>query len=482
MNPPSSSLSRQAWRIVSAIVLLQLLACTLGSLRADDWVNLERGRIVFSPEWRTIWTTLNPFTLYRPLVDVWHGSMLALFGLEPRPMLAALVGVLLLQSVLLARIVRELGGSRETAALAALAVWVQANTYSWTTLWVSNVTGSLMTLFSLLTLWLMVRAVRIGAQGRGFAWSLAAIDLALIAAALCKEEAVLLPGIAMALAASRWRHAPAAERRTWMTVLGSVLAVAAAYALFRTQMLPTPQAGENRYHLRLGAHVLRNLAFFAVHLGALPVVALAIARATLPMAFAREAREQPEWRGARDAMLAGLAWAAIACTLYLPISGRPAYGYLYAPAFGIAFAVGHGLGFAALVQARLAQARSAVTPLVIHACLAIALTAFGLAANGWHRFGEIQREAVATLRRLEPAPPPGTLFVFLDPGRKETLSGRSLFSLVFDGTTASMLRLTYGRPDLQSKVVAADTLEGPPLSAGARVFRTRAGRIFPSRP
>ena len=447
-------------------------------------MNLERARVVFSSDWRTIWTTLNPFTLYRPFVDVWHGVMLLLFGLEPRPMLMLLIAQLLLQTWMLARIVRSMGGSREAAALAALAVWAQANTYSWTTLWVSNATGCLMTTCALLALLLMLRAVRLGAEGRGNARSIAAMNLAVVAAALCKEEAVLLPGIAMALAASRWRYAPIAERRAWMTTVGSLLAVAAGYALFRTQMLPTPQEGDNRYHLRLGPHVLNNLAFLAMHLGALPLVTALALRIWMPAAFHRESRALPLWGATRGAILGGLGWAAVSSLLYLPIVGRPAYGYLYAPAFGVAYAVAHAIVFAHQSQLAAGRQRSPVAPLAVHAGIALALTAFGLAANGWHRFGAIQREALITLHREVPEPPRGALFVFLDPGRKETLSGQSLFTLVFDGTTASMLRSSYQRADLQSRVLLADAVDPATLPAGAYVFRTQGGHLErqPSRP
>lgn len=475
---------RIAWSVVAVLAAAQLISSLWGSLRADDWMNLERARVVFSSEWLSIWTTLNPFTLYRPLVDVWHGVMLAMFGLEPRPMLAMLIAHLVLQSWMLARIVRSMGGSRDTAALAALAVWAQVNTYSWTTLWVSNATGCLMTTCVLASLLLMLRAVRLGAEGRGNAWSVAAMNLALVAAALCKEEAVLLPGVALTLAASRWRYAPIAERRAWMTTGGAMLAVAAGYALFRTQMLPTPQEGDNRYHLRFGSHVLSNLAFLAMHLGALPLVTALSLRIWMPAAFHREARALPIWGATRGAILGGLGWAAVTSLLYPMVFGRPAYGFLYAPAFGVAYAVAHAIAFAHQAQLATGRDRSPIIPLAAHAAIAVALTAYGLAANGWHRFGAIQREALTTLRREVPAPPRGALFVFLDPGTKETLSGLSLFSLVFDGTTASMLRLTYQRPDLQSRVILADAVDPATIAAGAYVFRTHGGHLErqPSRP
>ena len=265
--------------------------------------------------------------------------------------------------------------------------------------------------------------------------------LAYLGAILCKEDSVLLPGVAVALATTRWGNATREERRTWSAGILSVLAVGVLYTIFRTLVLATPQIAGNRYTLTLGPHVGQNLTFFAWHLGALPLSMTVLARLQFPFAFTPAARQLPEWGPARARILAGLAWSAVACLLYLPIPGRPAYGYLYGPGFGIAFAVGHALAFAARTQPSTARRRSPLVPLAVHALLAISLTATVLMENHWHQFGAIQRAAIDTLRREVPDPPPGALFVFLDPGVAETPSGRSLFSLVFEGATTSMLRL-----------------------------------------
>ncbi|MEO7867141.1 MAG: hypothetical protein ABIU54_05840, partial [Candidatus Eisenbacteria bacterium] len=413
---------RTAWRIIAGVAAVQLVACGLGSLRADDWVNLERGRVALSSDWRTIWTTLNPFTLYRPLVDVWHGTMVALFGYEPGFMLAMLVGHLALQSWLLSRLVRQLGGSRETAALAALAVWAQSNTYTWTTLWVSNATGSLMTTFALLTMVALASAARLRSQGRSARMRMSLMLFAYVATMLCKEESVLLPGVVAALATMRWHEAKQEERRTWIGGIALSLALGAIYVGFRTVVLATPQMPGNRYTLHLGPHVFRNLGFFAVHLGALPITVAVLARFQFPFAFTPAARQMRGWAQARTGILAGLAWTVVACLLYLPISGRPAYGYLYAPAFGIAFAVAHALTFAANAQATTTRPRSPWSTLAVHALIATSLTAAALVSNQWHRFGAIHREALITLRREVPDPPPNAIFVFLDSGAPETPS------------------------------------------------------------
>lgn len=469
---------RSARALTAALALVQLVAATRGPFRADDWINLERGALAWSSEWRTVWTGLNPFTLYRPLVDVWHGAMLNLFGLEARPMIGAMVALLLLQSWLLSRLVRARGGSRTTAALAMALAWAQPNATSWTTLWVSNVTGSLMITFGLLVLLLHHRAVRLAERGAASWPTLIAMVFAFVAAALCKEEAILLAPIVGVLEAWRLRNLGARGRRAAMAS-GAVLAViAGAYVVFRTQILPTPQEGASRYHLQLGGHVIRNAAFFALHLGALPAAALALTALLRRDAFARERRADATWAHTRDALSAGACWTVVALLLYLPIGGRPAYGYLYAPSFAVAFAVAHGLTWA-WAPAR-APRSSPVMPVAFHAGLALALTAAGLIGIGWPRYRELTRDAFAVLDRELPSPPRGARVVFLDLGERETFSGRTLFNLVFDGATGPALRLHYGRPDLEGITLhgaAARAARASRSPAADAAFEAREGRL-----
>lgn len=463
-----------AW-LVAGMVLAQLAAAAVGPFRADDWINLERGAIAWSSEWRTIWTSLNPFTLYRPIVDLWHGAMLRTFGLEPRPMLVALIALLLLQSWMLARLVRARGGSRETAALAAALAWAQPNATSWTTLWVSNVTGSLMTTFVLLALLLHHRAVRQSSRGRSPGVSIVGMLVAFVVAALCKEESVLVVGILGALELARLpRLGPRARRGAIVSAL-SLTAVTAGYVLFRTQVVPTPQEGDTRYHLQVGAHVLRNLAFFALHLGALPATSLVATALFARAAFGSAERVGDRWDHASREVLAGVAWAVTALLLYLPIGGRPAYGYLYAPSLAIAYATAHALGWAWSTRGR-----SPVPVALAHAALALALTGVALAGIGWPRYRALTTAAFARLDRDWPAPPAGARALVLDIGERETFSGRTLYNLVFDGAMGSAIRLHYGRPDLDAVTLyGADARaareRGEP--AADAVFEAREGRL-----
>ena len=477
-SPARPAATRGALVLVACAVLVQFAGAAIGSFRADDWTNLERGLWATTPEgFRGIWTGLNPFTLYRPLVDLWHGAMMRAFGLDAPPMLAMMVLLTLAQTFLLARLARERGGDRSAAAFAAAALWAQVNTYAWTTQWVSNVTGSLLALFSLLALVQHHRAVRAAARGRSIVPAIVAMALAFLAGALCKEEIVLLPAGLAALEWSRRGTLGERERRTALASWLTLSVVAAAYLVFRTQVLPTPQVGETRYHLTIGPHILLSVAFFAVHLGALPALAWAFTRVAWPQAHAREVWETPEGRTARREALAAIVWSASATLLYLPISGRPAYGYYYLPAFAIALAVGRMLAHAA-AHAKPGRVGATAT-LAAHFALALALTATGLVLGAWHTYRARTLAVWATLDREWPSPPERARFVFLDSSGAECFVGRSIFNLIFDGATGSMLRLHYRRGDLDGRTLygpEAASLAALPDSVTA-VYRTRLGRI-----
>jgi hypothetical protein len=461
----------------AAVVGLLAVAVTLGAFRADDWINLERGRLALSAQWGTTWTELNPFSLYRPLVDLHHGVMLRLFGLRPGPHLAVLIALLLVHSLLLRRMVSLRGGP---GPLAGAAVWAQANTWAWTVLWASNATGSLMATFSLLAMVAHHVAVDRAERGRGWGWAVAAACACMPLAALCKEEAVLLPAALLVMEATRWKWLGAHGRRAAVVSVLAIGLLAAGYAAFRLRVLPSQHGSGGYYGLSLGTHVVSNLAFFAMHLAPLPLLALVLSRVSFPGAWRREAWRGPEFSRARRGVVAGFAWAGLGILLYLPIGGH-GYGYLYLPAFGIAFAVAHGLDWAARVPAPGRRAVPASAVLAVHAVVAIALTAWGLAASGWPRYRALEREAFAVMDAALGTPPARARVVFLDAAGSESLAGRTLFDLMFDDATGSMLRLRYGRDDLDATVLrggeATRAIEHPPEATA--VFLAREGRLTP---
>jgi hypothetical protein len=464
--------------IVAAMIAL-LAGSALGSFRADDWGNLEIGRRALDSHWTRVWTTLRPDGFYRPLVDLWHGVMMRLWGLHPWPHLLPLALMLVLQTFLLARLARLRGASPALGRLVIATAWAQVNTYAWTALWPSNVTGGLMTTFLLVTLVLHHRAVKLAGQGRSPMTSVALAMLATALALVAKEEAVLIPVIVAWLEVVRWARLDATARRAALTSGIAIALVVACYVGLRSAFLPFPRATGTHYGLHLGMNWVRNLAFFAVHLGALPIVAILLTRVLYPEAWRAGARRGEAWTRAREAMLAGLGWALIGIQLFLLMRGH-AYGWLYAPGLAVAFAVAHFVEWAAGVQARAtSRALPAAGVIAAHWGIALLATVVGLHSVGWPRYRALAREAFAVMDRTLPRPPPHAHVVFLDPNPRETLSGRSLFNMVFGSAAGSALRLHYRRDDLTGEIIAGApalaAVEHPP--AADAVFLARGGRL-----
>jgi hypothetical protein len=456
-------------RLVFAIAAAVIAASMIAGFRGEDWFNIERGANSLADLPATLLATHTP-GFYRPLPDLVTGVMYRSFGLTPAPYIALLLLLFAIDAGLLAAIVRARGGTPAAAWIAVAALAVQCNTYAWTVYWFSYVTGSLVTTFLLLAIWLHHRAVARAGTGGGSGPSIAGAALALALAALCKEELVLLPAIVAALEAARWRRLAIAERRVAIASFGVLVLVVAAYAGFRwTVHPPSFDQGSARYQLAFGRNWISNLVFFGFHLLPLPVVMavagwIASRRTGAPGRTPEPATSSP----VRAELAAGAAWALLAIQLYLPMRGH-AYGLLYLPAFGVA------LGLAPW----LATVERPARRLALYGVFAVLATAWGLAGAGWPRYQAIARATFASLDQASPSPPQGGRFVFLDPMERETLSGRSLFNMAFDGAVASMVRLHYRRPDLDARLVigpaALDSAVHPPLATA--VFLVRGGRL-----
>lgn len=487
MSPSEAAIRARCGIVLAAVLALQLAGASIGYFHADDWTNLNHARLLLTPRWAEVWTGLNRFTFYRPIVDVYHAVLLRIAGLHATPHLIALITLLVLQSLLLGRLVRERGGPPAAAWLAATAACVQLNAVTWTTLWPSNATGSLMTLFVLLAFVLHHRAVR-GAR-RGAA-ALAPVALATLAALLCKEETALAALVLAWLEIVRWRDLSAGERRTavasWLTLTGTI----AAYAVFRLTALPIVRVHDPFYTVHLGLNWVKNLAWFAAHLGALPVTMVVLSRVAFPSAWAPAARRGEGWHAARREMLAGLGWAFLGIQVFLLMGGH-GYGYLYAPSFGIALAVGNGLAWASGTAPagaadpgeRAAPGRAGRAPwlLAVHGALAAAVSVAGLWAVAWPQYRPLMRGVFSEVDSLIPAPPESARVVVIDPYDRETPAHRSIVSFLFDDAPDDMLDVHFGRFDLRGVVIhpplADSALRHPPQAYA--VFLARRGRLIP---
>lgn len=451
-------------RLVLILALVLLAAWSIAGFRGEDWWNIERGAGSLANIPSTLLGHGMP-GFYRPLPDLVTGVLYQWFGLTPGPYLAFQLLLFALDAALLASIVKLRGGNAEAAWIAVAALGVQVNTYSWTVFWFSYVTGTLVTTFVLLAVWFHHRAVARAERGRSPVPAAILAASATLLAATCKEEVVLIPAILAAIEAIRWpRLGPAARRAT----VGAWIAIAApvvVYLAFRFAIHP-PELGHgttDQYRLHFGRNWISNLVFFGFHLVPFPFV-----MATLGWWSSRSPRAPAPAGATMTELAAGAAWTVLSIQLYLPMGGH-AYGLLYLPAFGVALGLAPWLATVPRPALRLAT----------YAGFAVLITAWGLASVGWPRYRGIARETFAALDRAAPTPRPGAQFVFLDPMERETLSGRSVFNMVFDGAAANMVRLHYRRPDLGARVVigpaALDSAAHPPVAEA--VFLVRNGRM-----
>jgi hypothetical protein len=467
----------------SLVILLgfavALTACAFASFRGEDWQELEVGQRAVARSPIALLTQLDPFGLYRPLVNLYHGVQLRLWGLVPFPHFATLLLIWTANTWMVARIARMRGAGSGAAWLVGAAAWVQINTYGWSVLWVASAGRALAVFFWLLALFLHHRAVRLAGLRRPSAGTAALALLALLAGLVCKEEAIVVVPIVIVLEALRWRRLDPAQRRIALRSIVGLTILATIYVALRLTLLPTPTGAPGSYYrLRLGWNWVSNLGFFVLHLAPLAILAAIFARIAYPAAFRGPAVEG-ERTTVRDAVLEGLAWALVAMQIYLPLGGR-SYGFLYAPSFGIAIAVGRGLAWAWSAARDRRRAPRPAAFLAAYWVLAAVAVGIALRDVGWHRYRAVTRDAFTTLDRTLPDPPRGARFVFLDPVEPETASGRSLFNMVFDNVPLSMVRLHYGRPDLTGVHLVGDdaraALADPPSGADV-VFLARQGRL-----
>jgi hypothetical protein len=459
--------------LVAALVLTSA-AAWFGAFRAEDWLALELGDAGITERWREVWTTLWHDAFYRPVTDTYQAVMFGIARQRIWPYLMALILLFALHTWMLARIARLRGAPSELAWLVAAAAWAQVNAYAWTTLWMSNVGGSLAATFTLAALLFHHRIVVGATRGQRRAGSRVLAVLAVALGTLSKEEIVTLPAVLAWLEAMRWRRLDPDTRRAALTSWATLTLVVGVYVAFRLLVMPSDARGT----LRLGSNWPINLAFFTLHLGPLPLVALIGSRVLFPAAWRPEARRTPGWNDAWRGMAAGFGWTLIAVQVFLPFQTH-GYGYLYTTSFGVALAVAYALHWAAGMQAASDRAPSGATVLVAHWLLMLGLVAIGLIAAGWPRYRSIEREAFAVMDRVMPDPPRGATILFLDPDLPETMTGRSLFNMVFDGVPGSVVRGHYRRNDL-----AGDLIRGPAAWEAARrpppadlVLFARQGRL-----
>jgi protein O-mannosyl-transferase len=345
--------SRRVPWIVFALAVAIYLPTLPHFFVSDDFLNMERNAF------RTIGEGLSLFSaentdFYRPIPRLHFGLLLGMFS--DRVVVWNSVGLLLhaFASVLAALLARDLlGRGRETAAGWAGVLFAIHFIHVEPVVWASGVTTTWVTLFVLAALLLHRRSRRTG-RARDLAGAVACFA----AAVQCKETAVaFVPLWLLTLWVWPGRDAKGRSFPRFPTVAeGAPFAVVlAAYLLV---IAGIDRGGDaSPYRPALGAHVLKNAAFFALggfvpvrywevqelwaHSGgALPFLAALLPRVwlSLPLLAGAAGVGAAIARGGRD-VRGALAWilAAAVPFLLLPGSGER---FLYLPSFGACLAGG----------------------------------------------------------------------------------------------------------------------------------------------
>lgn len=348
--------ARRLYGIVFALAIVIYLPTLPHFFVSDDFLNMERNSFRTIGEGLSLFSAANT-DFYRPIPRLHFGLLLGLFS--DHVVVWNAIGLLLhaIASVLAAALARELlGGGKETAAAWAGVLFAIHFIHVEPVAWASGVTTTWVTLFLFGALLLHRRGRRTG-RARDLAGAVACFA----AAVQCKETAVAFVPLWL-LTLWVWpgrdgkgrpcpRYPGVAEAAPFAVVLGAYLLVIAGI----------DRGGDaSPYRPGLGAHVLKNAAFFALggfvpvrywevqelwtrSGGAVPFLAALLPRVALsvPIAAGAAGVVAALARGGRD-VRGALAWILAAATpfLLLPGSGER---FLYLPSFGACLAAGLAL-------------------------------------------------------------------------------------------------------------------------------------------
>ncbi|MFN8176550.1 MAG: hypothetical protein U0167_01350 [bacterium] len=363
---------RGAWIVAGAAVVLY--ARTLGHFFvSDDFLNLERSTFRTLAEGLALFSTRG-VDFYRPLARLHFGVMAGFFSDRVLLWNGANVALHALVSLAAAWLARDLLGERRArTALFAGLLFAVHYLHVEPVLWASGVATLLVTLWILLALHFFRRARETGRPRERV------LSVVAFAGALLSQETAVAFVPLLLLTTWVWPAGREGRAARWPSVAEAApyVVLLVAYAFVATSI--DRGGAASPYRFRLGAHVLKNVAFFALG-GFVPVRywriqelwasaqgaggALAFAKSmagapalALPL-LAGAAGLALAWRrGGRD-VRGSLVWIAAASTpfLLLPGSGER---FQYLSSFGACLALALGAE-AALRRAHVAARRRAV--------------------------------------------------------------------------------------------------------------------------
>jgi hypothetical protein len=319
------ALADLAAALACVVLALAVHRPALGSyFSPDDLILLERAR-GFAPEIPSLWRFLSG--------HAWFAIAVPAFGSDPRPYLTIHWLLHGLNVALLYAWVRQAGGGRPTAFLAA-GLFGSSRLFFTVVAQASGI-GDLLALTFTLTACLVL-------SGRGV--GVRAIAIAAFACALLSKESVALIPLALLLVPA---IAPTVSGRLRRVAPLFVLSVGWIAYLLATKARSTVLGGP-AYEAELGTHVTRNLASYAAWMIDLrsitpdtPAnladarVGAAVILVMLISAMASRRRTRLPW--------AGLTWWVVGLAPVLPLLWQRHAHYLYAPSVGFAMAIGAAL-------------------------------------------------------------------------------------------------------------------------------------------
>ena len=459
---PDLSLGKSSLPIIT-IILVGLLAAIYAPAAGHGFVQDDFRWIaaadVHSPgDIAHIFSTNVGF--YRPLVTTSFAIDRAVWRLDPRGYALTNATLLLANAGLLFLVGRRLSLPPEAALLAA-AVWAfNFHGVNMALLWTSGRTALLLCLFA------QASALAWLSDGP---WSPAVAGLLALAAMCCKEEAVMLPPLLVALHLSigrGQRTLPGTLVRSW-----PIWAAAAVYGIARAQSGAFGISNAPDYY-RLTFEpraVLNNIGQYLDRGATLAVIVSALLWFSAP-------RTAPLDDAARRAIRFGTAWfvAMLAITTFVPVRSSL---YAVAPSIGSSLAAG---ACAARLWYAVPRRFAAVATLMI-AAIALLLPVYRSRNHGLVEPADLATQALATIQaaaRSQPAT--GDIVLIDDPQARITLDD------AFGALFPDAVRLFVGpgvrgtiTNDAETAVARGDSTLVLTLRGG-RVVQERGARAVPS--